>query len=570
MNKRKGPAVQGLRAQIDRELYKKYLKEELFSKPIYFEENSVEDLLIENRDGKLYCNGIILNNGKKIRSKTTIVTTGTFLNGLILIGKEQISAGRMGDKASIGLSDTFKRLNFKMGRLKTGTPPRILKDTIDYDEMEIVKPDENPEPFSYLNDRVRIEPNEQIQNYITYTDDKIVDLVKSNLDSSSYIRQEARGVRYCPSLEAKILKFSSNFHQVWIEQESFDSNIVYPNGLTTGFPFDYQQKIVNSIKGLKRAKLARPGYSIEYDFIDPTQLFPTLETKNVNNLYLAGQINGTTGYEEAAAQGILAGINAAGKTQDKPNFFISRTEAFIGVIVDDLTSNGVTEPYRMMTARSEYRLSLRPDNGDKRLTEKGFKYGCVSQKRYEKYLDTVQKMELIKDEFNEMNFKINEWQEFLKLIGVKLNSNQPTMRRNGTNLLERYNYIKAIHLKKISEQILQNNKLKNLDDRLFERVEIECRYNRLTIIQDQEIKEFKKEENLELSKDLDYSDPSLCLNKESIEILNQNRPFNVSFLSNFLNFINYLIVNDFLNYFISFRSLLQLNYLEYLNKQSLS
>ena len=318
--------MRGLRAQIDRVLYKKYLKEELFSKPIHFEESSVEDLIIEKnkKDDKLYCNGVHLANGKKIRSKTTIITTGTFLNGLILIGKEQFSAGRMGDKASIGLSDTFKKLNFKMGRLKTGerdndnlvylikiinnllflgTPPRIYADSIDYDELENVPPDQKPEPFSYLNDKVSIDPSKQLPTYITYTDDKIVELVKSNLNSSSYIRQEARGVRYCPSLEAKILKFDSNFHQVWIEPESLESNIVYPNGLTTGFPFDYQKKIVNCIKGLRRAKLAKPGYSIEYDFIDPTQLFPTLETKQLNNLYLAGQINGTTGYEEAAAQG---------------------------------------------------------------------------------------------------------------------------------------------------------------------------------------------------------------------------------------------------------------------------
>lgn len=307
LNKTKGPAVQGLRAQIDRVLYKKYMKEELFRKPIHFEESSVEDLLIENRDGKLYCDGVILNNGKKIRSKTTIITTGTFLNGLILIGKEKFSAGRMGDKASIGLSDTFKNLKFKMGRLKTGTPPRIYKDSIDYDELECQTPDPDPEPFSYMNERVRIDPNDQLSCHLVFTDDTIVDLVKSHINTSSYIRQEAKGVRYCPSLEAKILNFNSNFHQVWLEPEGLDSDIVYPNGLTTGFPFDHQQTIVNSIRGLRRAKLAKPGYSIEYDYIDPTQLFPTLETKILNNLYLAGQINGTTGYEEAAAQGIIAG-----------------------------------------------------------------------------------------------------------------------------------------------------------------------------------------------------------------------------------------------------------------------
>lgn len=521
--------MQGLRAQIDRVLYKKYLQEELFSKPIHFEESSVEDLLIESRDGQLYCDGVILGNGKRIRSKTTIITTGTFLDGLILIGKEKFSAGRMGDKASIGLSDTFKRLNFTMGRLKTGTPPRIFKSTIDFDEVQCVGPDANPEPFSYMNDRVRIESSEQLPTYIVYTDDKVADLVKANIESSSYIREEARGVRYCPSLEAKVLKFNSSFHQVWLEYESLDSDLIYPNGLTTGFPFDYQQKVVNSIRGLTRAKLAKPGYSIEYDFIDPTQLFPTLETKLMNNLYLAGQINGTTGYEEAAAQGVLAGLNAAGKCQEKPHFLISRTEAFIGVIVDDLTRTGVTEPYRMMTARSEYRLSLRPDNADQRLTERGYKYGCVSEERFRRYSEAVEQMKVIEGELEKMNYKCSEWKELFESIGVEFNPSNLTRRRNGLQLLEYYR-VNASHLKQILEKQKQADKLKDVSDRLVERVGIDYRYRTLTIRQNLKIEEFKKEEDLELSKDLDYSAPTLCLNKESIELLTKHRPLNVSVL----------------------------------------
>lgn len=530
MNKVKGPAVQGLRAQIDRVLYKKFMKEELFKKPIHFEESSVDDLLIGERDGKLYCDGVILENGKKLRSKTTIITTGTFLNGLILIGKEQFSAGRMGDKASIGLANTFRKLNFKMGRLKTGTPPRIYKDSIDYDEIEKVQPDENPETFSYMNDKVRIDPKDQLPTYITYTDDSIVDLIKPNIDSSSYIREEAKGVRYCPSLESKILKFNSNFHQVWIEPESFDSDIVYPNGLTTGFSFDHQQKIVNSIKGLRRAKLAKPGYSIEYDFIDPTQLFPTLETKNLNNLYLAGQINGTTGYEEAAAQGILAGINAAGRTQDKSDFLISRTEAFIGVIVDDLTTNGVTEPYRMMTVRSEYRLSLRPDNADRRLTQMGYDYGCVSEERYDKFTKTIQQIKLIKSEYSKLKHKCSEWKELFKSIGVEFNAQDLERTKNGLQLLERHTKIKSDHL----NQIYPNDKLKNIDQKLFDRVDIESKYREFVIKQNHCINVFKKEEALELSKHFDYSDPKLQLNKEAIEILSKFRPLNVSIFFYFL------------------------------------
>ena len=519
--------MQGLRAQIDRVLYKKYLKEELFSKPIHFEENSVEDLLVEQRDGQLFCSGVILGNGKQLRSKTTIITTGTFLNGLILIGKEKFSAGRMGDQASIGLSDTLKRLNFKMGRLKTGTPPRILKNTIDFDELQCIAADRDPEPFSFMNDRVRIESNEQLPTYIVYTDDRVADLVKSNIESSSYIREEARGVRYCPSLEAKVLKFNSSFHQVWLEDESLNSDLIYPNGLTTGFPFDYQQKVVNSIRGLTRAKLARPGYSIEYDFIDPRQLFPTLETKLLNNLYLAGQINGTTGYEEAAAQGVLAGLNAAGKSQEKPHFLISRTEAFIGVIVDDLTRTGVTEPYRMMTARSEYRLSLRPDNADQRLTERGYKYGCVSEERYKRYSQAVEQMEMIRGEFEKINYKCSEWKELFDSIGVPFNPQNLTRRRTGLGLLENYK-VQAMDLKQVLGKLGQADHLKNVNDRLIDRVGIECRYKELKIRQLLDVEEYKKEEKLELSKDLDYSDPSLCLNKESIELLTKHRPLNVS------------------------------------------
>jgi tRNA uridine 5-carboxymethylaminomethyl modification enzyme len=229
---KKGPAVKGLRAQIDRNLYKKYLKEELFSRPIHFEENSVENLLIEKlENGKLDCIGVILKDGKKLKSKTTIITTGTFLDGLILIGKESFSAGRMGDKASIGLAETFKKLNFKTGRLKTGTPPRIYKDSIDFDETELIEPDLNPEPFSFLNEKVKINTFDQLPCHLVYTDERIEKLVKSNINSSSYIREEARGVRYCPSLEAKVLKFSSYFHQVWLEPESLDSDLIYPNGI---------------------------------------------------------------------------------------------------------------------------------------------------------------------------------------------------------------------------------------------------------------------------------------------------------------------------------------------------
>lgn len=313
---------------------------------------------------------------------------------------------------------------------------------------------------------------------------------------------------------------------VWIEPESFQSDIVYPNGLTTGFPFDYQQKIVNSIKGLKRAKLAKPGYSIEYDYIDPTQLFPTLETKLLNNLYLAGQINGTTGYEEAAAQGVLAGINAAGKVQEKPNFLLSRTESFIGVLVDDLTKNGVQEPYRMMTARSEYRLSLRPDNADMRLTGKGFDYGCVSNERYQKYLKTIEQIKSIEDYLKNLQHSNEEWKELFVSNSIDVHFDPQFLKKKNTGLqlLEKYNSIKLNHIL----QLHPNEEFTKLNQRLLERVDIQAHYKMHTIRQNWSIEQFKKEENLELDKDLNYADRSLGLNKESIEILTENRPLNVS------------------------------------------
>ncbi|XP_034950086.1 protein MTO1 homolog, mitochondrial [Chelonus insularis] len=402
LNRRKGPAVWGLRAQIDRSLYKKHLQDELFKIPqLQICESSVEDLILQGDSPK--CCGIILKDGTKIFGEAVVVTTGTFLKGQINIGLEKRPAGRVGDEPSIELANTFERLGFRMGRLKTGTPPRLLKSTIDFSKCTVNPPDADPTPFSFMNDQVWISPKDQLCCYLTHTNEQVSKIIKDNLHCNSHVTEEINGPRYCPSIESKILKFKSPIHQIWLEPEGLSSDIIYPGGLSCTLPADKQQELVNCITGLHQAKIVRPGYGVEYDFVDPTELTQELETKKLPGLFLAGQINGTTGYEEAAAQGIVAGANAAAKVLNKPKLIINRTDGYIGVLIDDLTTRGTSEPYRMFTSRAEFRLTLRPDNADLRLTPKGYETGCVSKIRFEKtekmklqIIETLEILESIK------------------------------------------------------------------------------------------------------------------------------------------------------------------------------
>ena len=516
LNLSKGPAMWSPRTQNDRMLFAEEWRLALENTPnLDFFQDMVKNIIIEN--GKVA--GVITNIGVEIRGKAVVLTNGTFLNGLIHIGEKQFGGGRMGEPKAFGITEQLVSLGFQAGRMKTGTPVRIDGRSLDYSKMEEQKGDENPQKFSYL-DTPKLK--EQRSCYITYTNETVHDILRSGFDRSPMFNGtiQSIGPRYCPSIEDKINRFAErNRHQLFVEPEGWKTVEIYVNGFSSSLPEDIQAKALRHVPGFENAKIFRPGYAIEYDYFPPTQLKHTLETKLIENLFFAGQINGTTGYEEAAGQGLIAGINAHNKVHSKDEFTLSRDEAYIGVLIDDLITKGTEEPYRMFTSRAEYRLLLRQDNADIRLTEKSYNIGLASEERLRKVEKKIKKS--------------GELEEFLKELSLKPNVINPILEENESNpvdqayrasqILTRPN----INLEKLSKIEIIGNKAREYSEEIQEQAEINIKYKGYIEKEKENVAKLQRMENIKIPDDFDFSKVA-SLSSEALQKMNNIRPKNIA------------------------------------------
>ena len=516
LNLSKGPAMWSPRTQNDRMLFAEEWRLALENTPnLDFFQDMVKNIIIEN--GKVA--GVITNTGVEIRGKAVVLTNGTFLNGLIHIGEKQFGGGRMGEPKAFGITEQLVSLGFEAGRMKTGTPVRIDGRSLDYSKMEEQKGDENPQKFSYL-DTPKLK--EQRSCYITYTNETVHDILRSGFDRSPMFNGtiQSIGPRYCPSIEDKINRFAErNRHQLFVEPEGWKTVEIYVNGFSSSLPEDIQAKALRHVPGFENAKIFRPGYAIEYDYFPPTQLKHTLETKLIENLFFAGQINGTTGYEEAAGQGLIAGINAHNKVHGKNEFTLSRDEAYIGVLIDDLITKGTEEPYRMFTSRAEYRLLLRQDNADIRLTEKSYNIDLASEERLRKVEEKIKKS--------------GELEEFLKELSLKPNVINPILKENESNpvdqayrasqILTRPN----INLEKLSKIEIIGNKAREYSEEIQEQAEINIKYKGYIEKEKENVAKLQRMENIKIPDDFDFSKVT-SLSSEALQKMNNIRPKNIA------------------------------------------